>query len=393
MKNVIFFDNNEIRKQLLPITYTRPTCQLRVGITTIEEKWRALLGEAHYSYLTAGYLKKKFPTVLCDTNLMIAGHVIPTPEIAQMALGLKAGEALMADDELIAFNGSARNFDERKHDHVVALGTPPRLIGHLWDIFLLNGQVLEDDFERITAGRKSQALSKSNTVIGDPKRIFIEHGAYVEGATLNTNEGCVYVGKDVEIMEGACIRAPFAACHNAKVRMGAKVYGATTLGPHCKIGGEVENTVMIGYSNKAHDGFLGDAVIGEWCNIGGGTTASNLKNDYSEIKLWNYASKHFEPTGLQFCGLIMGDHCKTGVNCMINTATVLGVGVNIHGAGFPRNFVASFLEGSSTAGFKGVKLPAFLTIAKRVMARRGIELTKSDMDIYEAIYRIAKQYK
>ena len=252
---------------------------------------------------------------------------------------------------------------------------------------------MEQDFVRLTEGRESQPLSDTNVLVGDRNRIFIEEGASVEGAILNTVGGCMYIGRDVEVMEGACIRAPFAACHDAKVRMGAKVYGATTLGPFCKVGGEVENTVFIGYSNKAHDGFIGDAVIGEWCNLGGGTTASNLKNDYSEIKLWNYEAQKFLRTGLQFCGLIMGDHSKTGVNCMINTATVLGVGVNIHGAGFPRNFVASFQEGSASAGFKNVPLPAFFAIAERVMARRGIKLTDVDREIYTAIYNISDRYK
>ena len=271
----------------------------------------------------------------------------------------------MVGEELIAFNGNAHDFDARHYTHVVYPKRKPLIVRHLYDIFEFNGEVLEQDFKRLTAGRKSQPLSSTNTIIGDPSRIFIEEGAYVEGAVLNTNDGPIYIGQNVEVMEGACIRGGFAACHDAKVRIGAKVYGATTLGPHCKIGGEVENSVFIGYSNKAHDGFLGDAVIGEWCNIGGGTTASNLKNDYGEIKLWNYATKRFERTGLQFCGLFMGDHSKIGVNGMINTATVLGVGVNIHGAGFPRNFVASFQEGCASVGFKNVPLETFYTIAQR----------------------------
>ena len=393
-RNIILFDDNEVRKHLMPFTYTRPTAMLRVGITTISEKWQSMLGEANYNYLTARYLKKKFPLhVRRTTNLMVAGHVIPTPELAQQVLALEVGEALMVGEELIAFNGSAHDYDARHYTRVHYPKHLPLIIKHLYDIFEFNGAVLEQDFERLTAGRESQPLSSTNTIIGDPARIFVEEGAYVEGAVLNTNGGPIYIGKDVEIMEGACIRGGFAACHDAKVRIGAKVYGATTLGPHVKIGGEVENTVFIGYSNKAHDGFLGDAVIGEWCNIGGGTTASNLKNDYGEIKLWNYASKRFERTGLQFCGLFMGDHSKIGVNGMINTATVLGVGVNIHGSGFPRNFVASFQEGSATAGFKNVPLETFFTIAERVMARRNIALTDVDRDIYKAIYNISDRYK
>ena len=393
-RNVILFDDNEVRKHLMPFTYTRPTALLRVGITTIAEKWQAMLGEATYSYLTVPYLKKKFPLrARRSSNLMVAGHVIPTPELAQQVLDLQLGEALMVGEELIAFNGSAHDFDARYYARVHYPKNLPLVVKHLYDIFEFNGIVLEQDFERLTAGRESCPLSSTNTVIGDHARIFIEPGTYVEGAMLNTKEGPIYIGRDVEVMEGACIRGGFAACHDAKVRIGAKVYGATTLGPHCKIGGEVENSVFIGYSNKAHEGFLGDAVIGEWCNIGGGTTASNLKNDYGEIKLWNYASKRFERTGLQFCGLFMGDHSKICVNGMINTATVLGVGVNIHGSGFPRNFVASFQEGSAAAGFKNVPLETFYTIAERVMARRNIALTDVDRNIYKAIYNISDRYK
>lgn len=392
-RNIIIFDDSKVRRNLLPLTYTRPTALLRVGITTIDEKWRSLLGDATCSYLTVPYLKKKFGVKARENNLLVAGHVIPTAAVAAQALALGHGEALMVGEDLIAFNGSAHDFDNRHFKRVVYPETPPHIVHSLPDIFELNGVILEQDFARLTQGRESQALSATNTVVGDRSRIFVEEGASVEGAILNTVAGSIYIGRDVEVMEGACIRAPFAACHDAKVRMGAKVYGATTLGPYCKVGGEVENTVFIGYSNKAHDGFVGDAVIGEWCNLGGGTTASNLKNDYSEIKLWNYEAQKFLRTGLQFCGLIMGDHSKTGVNCMINTATVLGVGVNIHGAGFPRNFVASFQEGSASAGFKNVALPAFLAIAERVMARRGVALTDVDREIYSAIYNISDRYK
>ena len=392
-RNIIIFDDTDIRRQLLPLTYTRPTAMLRVGITTIAEKWQAMLGEATYSYLTVPYLKQKFPLRACHHNLLIAGHVVPTPALAAQALSLRHGEALMTGETLIAFNGSAKDFDDRHYSQVVFASDTPRVLRTLPDIFAFNGPELEADFVRLTAGRQSQPLSKTNVVVGEPSRVFVEQGASVEGAFLNTTKGHIYIGRDVEVMEGACIRAPFAACHDAKVRMGTKVYGATTLGPCCKIGGEVENTVMIGYSNKAHDGFLGDAVIGEWCNLGGGTTASNLKNDYGEIRLWNYPAQRFLRTGLQVCGLMMGDHSNTGVNCMITTATGLGVGVNVHGAGFPRNFVASFQEGSASAGFKNVPLPAFLATAERVMARRNIALTDADRAIYTAIYNLSDRYK
>ena len=392
-RNIIIFDDIEVRRHLLPLSYTRPVALLRVGITTIADKWRSMLGEATYSYLSVPYLKGKYPLKARRDNLLVAGHVIPTPSLAAQVLQLKHGEALMSGEDLIAFNGSAHDFDNRHWQNVVYPEVKPDMITRPYHIFELNGKVLEADFERLTAGRSSQPLPESNVVIGDASRIFLEPGAWVEGAYLNTHEGSIYIGHDVEVMEGSMIRGSFAACPHAKVRMGAKIYGATTLGPYCKVGGEVENTVMIGYSNKAHDGFLGDAVIGEWCNLGGGTTASDLKNDYSEIKVWDYVEQRFLRTGLQFCGLIMGDHSKTGVNSMFNTATVVGVGANVHGAGFPRNFVGSFQEGSATAGFKDVPLQAFFAIAERVMARRGVKLTDADREIFTAIYNLKDRYK
>jgi UDP-N-acetylglucosamine diphosphorylase/glucosamine-1-phosphate N-acetyltransferase len=267
-----------------------------------------------------------------------------------------------------------------------------------YDIFMENHRGIVEDFALLTHGRASQSLSDTNTVIGNPvddngnPMIFIEEGAVVEGAMLNVKNGPIYVGRNAEVMEGSCLRGPIALCEHAVVNMGTRMYGATTLGPYCKVGGEVNNVVMMGYSNKAHDGFLGNAVIGEWCNIGGGSTASNLKNDYTEIKLWNYPAHRFLRTGLQFCGLIMGDHSKSGINCMFNTATVLGVGVNIHGAGFPRNFVASFSEGSAS-GFTDVPLTKFFDIARRMMARRGLTLSEIDMRIFESIHAFADNYK
>ena len=292
----------------------------------------------------------------------------------------------------IAYRGSAHGFDRRNFKRTLFAESKPVILNYLYDIFEKNGEVLAADFKRLSQERRVD-VPDTCTVIGDKARLHIDEGASIDGATFNTREGDIYIASDVEVMEGACVRGPFSALGGSKVRIGAKVYGATTLGPHCKIGGEVENTVMIGYSNKAHEGFLGDAVIGEWCNLGGGTTTSNLKNDYSEIKLWNYAAQRFVRTGLQFCGPVMGDHCKTGINSMLNTATVLGVGVNIHGAGFPRNFVPSFMEGNSSAGFKNVNFDTFIATATRVMARRNITLTPDLRDVYLAIYNISDRYK
>ena len=393
--NVIFFDDNEVRKNLLPLTYTRPIARLRLGITTLEQKWQQLLGDKANtcSYLTATYLTKLFPAVVRRDNLLIAANVVATPALVTEVTSLSPGEALMQGETLLAFRGTAHSFDKRHFKRTRYSAAGPVSINYLYELFEHNGAAIEADFERLTAGRESRSVPATCTVIGDPKRLFLEAGAVVDGATLNTREGAIYIGKDVEVMEGACVRGPFSALDGSKVRIGSKVYGATSLGPQCKIGGEVENTIIIGYSNKAHEGFLGDAVIGEWCNLGGGTTTSNLKNDYGEIKLWNYNAQRFLRTGRQFCGPIMGDHCKTGINSMLNTATVLGVAVNIHGAGFPRNFVPSFMEGNSSAGFKNVDFEVFLATARRVMARRGIELTDDLRDVYSAIYNISDRYK
>lgn len=398
MANIILFDNQDIWVDILPMTYTRPLADIRVGILTIREKWQRYFPDASISILTRPYLSKKYPTVEAECQLFIAGHVFPNRELANTIAGLQIGEALKVGDELIAYCGTKDAFDSEKFVKVVAYNGEIDGIHLLYDIFQKNDAQLKSDFRLITTGRQSQPVSNSCTVIG-PRMlddglptIFIEEGASVEAAILNTTAGPIYIGKDATVMEGTCIRAPFAACEHAQVNMGTKIYGATTLGPFCKVGGELNNVVMIGYSNKAHDGFLGNAVIGEWCNIGAGTNASNLKNDYTEIKLWNYRTHRFMRTGLQFCGLIMGDHSKAGINCMFNTATVVGVGVNIHGAGFPRNFVASFLEGS-VAGYSDVSVNKFFDTAKRMMSRRGKELGDEDKAIFESIYNIADNYK
>ncbi len=387
MRNIILYDVAEIRDNLLPITYTRPVAEIRLGINTIREKWeRAFPGR--YSYkVSADYLSKKFPMTEADTldDYYIASHVCPTENLVQAISTLPQGTAIAIDGEVIARHGKETTNTVELTDKPIALRTLP-------DIFLLNGDALEQDFQAITATHTSQPLSKTVTVIGDPSRVFLEEGAWIEAAVLNVEHGPVYIGRNAEVMEGTLVRGPLALCHDSHINMGTKIYGATTIGPWSKVGGELSNVVMIGYSNKAHDGFLGNAVIGEWCNLGADCVASNLKNDYTEIKLWNYPAHRFLRTGLQFCGLIMADHSKAGINTMFNTATVVGVGCNIHGSGFPRNFVASFSEGSA-AGFSDVAMSKFFDIARRAMARRHVELTQTDIDIFEAIREIAETYK
>lgn len=400
MRNIILFDKPDVRENLLPITFTRPISDIRIGITTIKEKWQRYFPEASFSYWTTEYLHPKFSTIATDDNYFIAANIIPDNEIVETIKNLQSEEWLTANNgwDNIAFRGRLYDFETQSSNKVTDYQHTLTSIKWLYDIFSLNDKILHDDFLAITSKKESQPLSDTNTIIGNryfedgTPKIFVEEGAIVEGAFLNVNNGPIYIGKDCEIMEGSCIRAPFAACEHSIVNMGSKIYGATTLGPYCKVGGELNNVVMIGYSNKGHDGFLGNAVIGEWCNLGAGCSASNLKNDYTEIKLWNYPAHRFLRTGLQFCGLIMGDHSKAGVNSIFNTATVIGVGVNIHGTGFPRNFVPSFSEGSS-AGFTDVSLAKFFAVAERVMARRNVKLTDTDKQIFQNIFDIADNYK
>ena len=379
MRNIILFDQAQVREALLPITYTRPVALVRHGITTMLEKWQRAL-EGDYSFETEDYLREKYPVKLSadGDDLRIAAHLHPTDSLVEAVSALKPGEKLVsADGLLLACRGNGET-SVTYNDQLFA-------INHIWEIFADNGKALEADFEILTAGRRSQPLSDTCTLIGDPSRLFIEEGATVEGAFINVKNGPVYVGRDAEIMEGACLRGPVALCEHAVVNMGGKIYGATTLGPYCKVGGELNNVVMTGYSNKAHDGFLGNAVIGEWCNLGAGCTASNLKNTYGEIKLWSISAGRFVKTGLQFCGLIMGDHSKAGINTMFNTATIVGVGVNFYGSDFPRTYLPSFTQGS-TAGMREVEMNDFFRTASTVMARRHVELTQVDKDLLMALH-------
>lgn len=382
---------------LLPLAFTRPVAEFRVGITTIREKWEGLLG-AECALLPVDYLRDKYPCPEYDDTLFVDGSIIPDAAFAAEVASLSDGEAMVCGGELMAFRGSRAAFDSASYSAVREI-PQPRMLRYVFDIFLLTGEVMREDFLRLTAGRTSEPLSESNRLFG-PYRLpdgtpslFIEKGAVVEGTILNLNDGPIYIGKDAQVMEGVCLRGNTAVCDHAKINMGAKIYGPTTIGPYCKVGGEINNVVMFGYSNKAHDGFLGNAVIGEWCNIGAGTNASNLKNDYSKIRIWNYRSRTFMRTQLQFCGLIMGDHSKAGINCMFNTATVMGVGVNVHGSGFPRVFLPGFTEGSPAGGFTNVPLRKFFDIAERVMARRSLLLSGADRRIFERIYEMASDFK
>lgn len=397
---VVLFDTFESFENLLPLSYTRPVADFRVGIMTIREKWEHYL-PGNYSYKTTEYLGEKFPVAVSadEEAVFVAGNVLPDEDLAARVLALESGGALRDCSGLVAFRGSLRQFGELDPVESSVEGDEVSRIQYVYDVFRENGQEICRDYDLLAKRGKGQAPDASVTIIGSVEssgvvpRIYIEDGAVVEGAVLNVKNGPIYIGKDAVVMEGACLRGPVALCDNAVVRMGAKVYGSTTIGPYCKVGGELDNAVMFGFSNKAHDGYLGNAVIGEWCNLGAGANASNLKNDYTKIRIWNYHTQRFMRTDLQFCGLIMGDHSKAGINTMFNTATVVGVGVNLHGAGFPRTFIPSFSSGSPEGGFDNVSIDKFMDTAGMVMQRRGLALTDVDRRIFDTIYRSAARFK
>ena len=386
MSNFILFDDS--RSDLLPLTFTRPVADLRIGILTIREKWEMYL-KSSTSSKTEDYLSEKFKAILSNNNIFINGSILPDQKLISAIQSLNPGQYLVKANIIIAANctkeeASSFSNDISKAINIVQYTDEYTKISFLWDIFSKNGKAIEDDFKLLTIGRKSQTISASNQV-ASAENIFIEEGAKVEFSTLNASTGSIYIGKDAEVMEGCLIRGPLALNEHATLKMGAKIYGPTTIGPNSKVGGEINNCVIWGNSNKAHDGFLGNSILGEWCNLGADTNNSNLKNNYSEVKLWNYTNEKFIPTGLQFCGLIMGDHSKCGINTMFNTGTVVGVSTNIFGAGYPRNFIPSFTWG----GPQSMSVYPFdkaTETAEIVMKRRNIDLSSIEKKILEQIF-------
>jgi UDP-N-acetylglucosamine diphosphorylase/glucosamine-1-phosphate N-acetyltransferase len=387
--NYILFDGPH-RNALLPFTFTRPVADIRVGILTIREKWEKHLGSTTTS-ITEEYLSDKWPMVEMENNVMINASFLPTEILVEMIKNLEVNQAIFQDEEVVAFfakEGEEVDFDSFE---VIEFTNECIKIENTWDIFQKNDVAIREDFELLTEDRYSQPIPKSVNVLS-PEHIFIEEGAKLEFVTLNASTGPIYIGKNAEIMEGSVIRGPFALCESGRVKLATKVYGATTVGPHSVIGGEVNNSVLFAYSNKGHDGFLGNAVLGEWCNIGADSNNSNLKNNYEEVKLWSYETENFAKTGLQFCGLMMGDHSKCGINTMFNTGTVVGVSTNIFGAGFPRNFVPSFSWGGASGFTTYLTKKAFDT-AKIVMARRNVEFSEEDAKILEHVFEETKKYR
>jgi UDP-N-acetylglucosamine diphosphorylase/glucosamine-1-phosphate N-acetyltransferase len=388
--NLILFDGN-LRNHLLPFTYTRPLAHMRIGVLTIAEKWAKHL-ETTPSYYVPNYLATKYKLKIEEDNMLVNGALCPNMRILSKIVDLKRGQGLYHGDTLLAarLNGEdAVDYDQRI-THKIEFASDITLIDRPWKLFSNNASELERDYDLLTAGRQSAPLSSTNTLIGD--RIFLEKGVTAEAATFNTTSGPIYLAAHSEVMEGSMIRGGLSLGEHSALKLGTKIYGAVTIGPHSKVGGEVNNSVIFGYSNKGHDGFLGNSVLGEWCNIGADTNNSNLKNNYDEVRLWSYVKGGFERTGLQFCGLMMGDHSKCGINTMFNTGTVIGVSTNIFGSGFPRNFVPSFAWGGAH-GFSEYKLDKALDTAKRVMDRRGIDLNEVEEAILAEVYELSKQHR
>jgi len=388
--NYILFDG-AVRNQLLPFTFTRPVADIRIGILTIREKWEKFLGSTTTT-VTEEYLSDKFPMVELEQNVLINASFCPSENLVLLIKNLQENQAIFYNDEPLAFYANEDqeiDFDaftvtQYTDDDVLR-------IENTWDIFEKNHQAIKRDYDVLTQGRTSEAIPQT-TIAFNPEHIFIEKGAKVMCASLNATDGPIYIGKDTVLMEGATIQGPFALCEHSSIKMGAKIYGGTTIGPHCKVGGEVANSVMMGYSNKGHDGYMGNSVLGHWCNLGADTNTSNLKNNYAQVRLWDYDTEKFAKTGTQFCGLMMGDHSKCGINTMFNTGTVVGVSANIFGAGYPRNFIPSYSWGGSS-GMETYNTTKAFEVAAVVMARRGLEFDTQEEAILNEVFEISKQWR
>ena len=380
--NIVLFDGEE-RENLLPLTFTKPVASLRMGVLTFTERWEKLL-KTTISYETVPYLAEKFPISIQSENIFINPSFFPSKKLVETIESLAIGQSIVYNDKLVA----VKTIDNEPiiTNDLVLFEEELIHIKNSWDLFTYNFQAIEFDFELLTEGKTSQPISSTNRVL-HPEKIFLEEGAKVEFTILNASEGPIYIGKDAEIMEGSMIRGGLALCEHGKINMGAKIYSGCTIGPYCKVGGELNNAILMAYSNKGHDGFLGNAVIGEWCNLGADTNNSNLKNNYAEVKLWSYKESRFVKTGLQFCGLIMGDYAKSAINTQFNTGTVVGVCANVFQSGFPPNLIKHYSWGGNSDA------PIFsfdraCEAAEKMMERRKVDLTATDRKILEHIFNL-----
>jgi UDP-N-acetylglucosamine diphosphorylase/glucosamine-1-phosphate N-acetyltransferase len=393
--NLILIDTNS-RVNLLPLTFTRPTADCRIGILTIRQKWEQVLGCNTSSTITQDYLSVKYKLNIESDNWLINGQLLPNQDLVNAIKLLKIGEWLMANEQILAARLNkidCEHFQLSKQviGNKIEYKEPIKLVNALPQFFEWNNEQINWDFELVTKGRKSAPLSNTNRVT-NAENIFLEPGAIVEHSILNAHQSKIYIGKDAEIMEGSMVRGSLALLDHSVLKLGSKIYGASTIGPHSKIGGEVNNSIIFGYTNKAHDGFMGNSVIGEWCNWGADSNNSNLKNNYEQVKLWSYEKQSFINTGNQFCGIIMADHSKCGINTMFNTGTVVGVSANIFGAGFPRNIIPDFTWGGPQ-GTTTYQLNKAIETAKHVYARRSMNFDEVEQEIFESIFNLTNSYR
>ena len=381
----LVFSDAQYWEDFLPLTFTKPISELRCGILTFAERWEKLLDIREKRYITEEYLEVKYPRYEKKESLLIVPNFLPTEKVLDQIKNLQFGEALVYENELLVAKINLENFGLHQIEKMMDIEEELTVFKHPTDLFSFNEKAINFDFDLLTNGRISQPLSETNGFLGNKEDIFIEEGAEIEFATINAKTGKIYIGKNAEVMEGCNLRGPIALCEGAKFNLGAKIYGATTIGPYSKIGGEVNNIVVQGYSNKGHDGFVGNSVVGEWCNFGADTNSSNLKNNYSEVKLWSYKHKKFVGTGLQFTGVIMGDHAKTAINTQLNTGTIIGVAANIFKTGFPPNLVDNFSWGGMS-GDEKFTINKVYEVAEKMMNRRKISLTQADKDILRYIF-------
>ncbi len=396
MNNIILFDDDQWLA-LLPTCLTRPISDLRVGILKISEKWEKWLN-GEVSYITKDYLAEKFPIKISSDNYVINARWLPNEKLVSLIQNLESNEALLNGEELIAARMDDKQFqsliDNKALEELKGMNIGQTddftIIKRPFDLFIYNGAEIKNDFKLL--GLKDNRASVNNAVIYGEHPVYIDKSATIKHAYINAEEGPVYIAKNATIQETSVIRGPFSMSENAVVKMGSKIYKDCSFGPYVKVAGELSNCVFQGYANKAHEGYLGNAYIGEWCNLGAGTISSNLKNNYSEVKVWNYQSKKFEKSGQLFCGLIMGDHSKTGINTMFNTATVVGVSANIFGNGYPRTYIPSFSWGGAQ-GYKTFQLDKALELADTIMKRRQQQLSDQDRIILEHIFHTSSAYR
>ncbi len=394
---LVLFDDS-YREALRPLTSTRPVCDLRIGILTIREKWERYL-KAESTTCTASYLEPLFPFLPDNTakRIWINARVLPNEDLVEEVRILHEGQALIRGELVVAFNcgTSTKQYNIESKDHLTEdfgvheSKVHAEVIHRVADIFTNNGAQIISDIKLMKPDGET-IISKTNQIIGEPP--IMMKGAKATACIFNSTHGPIYIGENVEIMEGSMLRGPLAICDGAVVKMGAKIYGDTTIGPGCKVGGEITNSVFFANSNKAHDGYVGNSVIGEWCNLGADTNTSNLKNTYGDISVYNYAISGIENTGMQFHGLIMGDHSKCGINTMFNTGTVVGVCANVYGGGFPKKFVPDFSWGGPE-GVTEYQFDKALETISNVYKRRTRTVSPEESGVLQHIFNETKKLR